>query len=43
MTMPPQPQPTSSSRMPGLQAELAGDQVVLGELRLLQAWRPRVG
>ena len=30
--MPPQPQPTSSSRMPGLQPELATDQLVLGLL-----------
>ena len=42
MTMPPQPQPTSSSRIPGLQPELAADQVELLRLRLLQR-RVRLG
>ena len=39
----PQPQPTSSTRSPSLQAELAADQLELGLLRLLErlARRPR--
>ena len=37
----PQPQPTSSTRSPGLEAELRADQLELGHLRLLERLAPR--